>query len=196
MFSCKNFDGKISTHDNLSLLTNISQNQKLKFTVKTTIEHENGTIRSIVSFKELEPGEEVMLGKNIIFKGDKFYNKQLFDTIKEYKHYDKIPKETKSDTKILKELAIFENKKYPHAKYYVTNYTKNNIKYNPYKDNDGGINLFWSTSDLKKIDSTEDHQTQIITYLAPSEFIPDQTKPKKQEKIIYTYEIKGQRVLN
>lgn len=194
--SCQNYAGKISTNDNYSILTNTSKNQRIKFTIKTTVEHENGKTTSHISFKELEPGEETILGKNINFLGDRFYSKQLFDTIKQYIHYNKEVRQTKYSIKTSKEIAKFQNEKYVYTKEHLTTYTKNNISYNPYQDNDGGINLFFSTSNWKKIDSIKKHQIQIITYLAPSELISDQTKPKKQEKIIYTYKITGGRVLN
>jgi hypothetical protein len=193
--SCsQQFDGKIITNDNSAvILTNTSQNSKLKFTIKTTIEREKGNKTSIISFQELEPGEEKVIGKSVNFIGEKYYSKQLFDTIKEYTHFDQIIKSTKSSIKISKELSKFKNKKYVYTPDYVKTYTKNNIDYNPNGDGNGIV--FWG-ADWKKIDSIKKGQIQIITYLMPSELISDTTKPKKQEKIIYSYEIKGQRSIH
>jgi len=191
MASCRQFDGKISTNDDSSvILTNTSQSQKFQFTIKTTVEYENGNKTSRIKFQQLEPGEEKVVGKSVAFVGDKYYGKQLYDSVKEYIHLDQIVKQSKSSTAISKEIAKFKNEKYTYTQEYLTTYTKNGINYDPANDSPFG------RASWKKIDSSKKRQIQVITYLAPSGIILDKTKPKKQEKIIYRFEIKGQRIIN
>jgi len=188
--ACGQSQGKIEINEskNQIILVNTSQTHKYRFTIKKTSEFENGRKESHISFYDLEPGDERFIGQTYSFSGDRFYMRQLYDTIKQYTHFDKIVKQTKRDIQISKQLDSFSNKPYKYTPEYFINYTKHGLNYNPV------LNVFGDFG--KVIDKQKIGNVQIVTYLVASGAVPDLTKPKKQMKLTYTFEIKGQRIIN
>jgi len=199
LYSCQKFSGKIRFQgdENSSqsvILINTSNDKKLKFTIKKDIKYESGKQNSVIVFYELEPGDETIIGETISFSPKEFYTKVAYDTIKKYIHFDQVLKQTNSNNWMSKKLAVLNKKKYVYSPNYYTTFKKNGLVYDPTTSPNGGINVFWG-SDWKSIDTTKSGNTQTITYLE-LRTVSDSTKPKKQEKTVYSYEIKGQRVIN
>jgi len=202
LYSCKKFDAEIKIEDHSTgsqsvLLINTSKDKKLKYTIKKTIKFEDGKEKSFIEFYELEPGDERTIGETISFSEKEYHNKTIYDTIKEFRHLDQILKSPKHETKLDKQLDAFIKTNHVKAadknsgKYFTT-YTKNGTEYAPSKSTDGVL-IFWG-SDWKSIDTSINNKMQVITYLEPH-IVVDSTRPFRQQKYLWTYEIRGQRIV-
>ena len=73
LFSCKNkFDGKIEERFGSYYLVNTSPSQRFRFTIKETEIKDSSVYNYATGFIELAPGDEKLLGKEIVEKEDDF----------------------------------------------------------------------------------------------------------------------------
>ncbi len=192
--SCSKLDGiiklrKKSNDNNVSyvFLVNSSTSKKYQFTIQKIIRDENGKSYSN-GFYTLEPGQEELIGANIAYMGDTFFKKIVYDTLETTLTETNI-KMTGEELEKEKILANMIGTKLNSNKV-ILDYKLNNTILTEFQ-----VSKFlkvYGESKWKHIDSLKKGNKSIDTYLIPK-VVDDISKPKEQNKITFTYVVKGQK---